>query len=94
MKITGKTLWVDLAVFHGRQDGASRLLPVSTIPEAAVAEQVTKLDEALGDLLFIQMNQAKFTDARRVDELSWFGAVCADRKLVEARRGGGMGTLA
>lgn len=58
------------------------------IAEAAGAEQVAELDEAIFHVVAADMAKAKLADARRVNQIA------AVREVVQPRRGGGVGALA
>ncbi|MNV94612.1 hypothetical protein D3C71_1894270 [compost metagenome] len=58
------------------------------VAEAAGAEQVAELDEAILHVVAADMAKAELANTRRVDQVPAVGEV------VQPRRGGGVGTLA
>ena len=58
------------------------------VAEAAVADQLAELDEAIFHIVTADVAQAKFADTRRVDQVATVGEV------VQPRRGGGVRALA
>ncbi len=92
---------MDLAALHGGKQGTARFGAVPTVAEAAATQIVAELDEAIGDLVRIEVGQAEFADSRGIDQLPAAVVLaectvrgCAAREAVEPRRGRGVGSLA
>src|SRR5690606_9280359 len=72
---------------QSRPQRAAGCAAVLAVAKFAAAEPVAKLDEAALDLGAVQVIEAEFADARRVDQIA------AARQMEQSRRGGGVATL-
>ena len=76
--------YVDFTRRGGFQHGAARFHQMTAIAEAAMAEVGAEFNEGMGDVLLVDVGQAEFLQAGRVDDVAVFV------EMVQARMGGGV----
>ena len=61
---------MNVATFDGVDQGAAGFLTMAAVAESAVAEKRAEFDEALGQFALVEMPEAEFPDAGRVDQVA------------------------